>query len=103
MKILNAFSVNMLSGLPALVEFTEVSLSEAAKLARSAESAIGHADTAAVFSTVLGVPLSTNRATVTLQKGDEALVGQYRGPRLPEGSTTLPDDATIQWIVVSVA
>jgi hypothetical protein len=43
-----------------------------------------------------------NRANVSLAAGDRVLVGQYSGPRLPEGTTTLPEGATIKWLVVTV-
>jgi len=48
-------------------------------------SVVGHPDTA----NVLGVAF--NRASLTLQKGDELLVAQLVGGRLPEGATTLPE------------
>lgn len=63
-------------------------------------SAVGHADTAAVFAAVLGRPVAVNRATIKLEQGHCLLVGQYIGPRLPEGATTLPEGATIEWWVV---
>ena len=63
-------------------------------------SAVGHADTAAVFAAVLGRPVAVNRATIKLAPGQCLLVGQYIGPRLPEGATTLPEGATIEWWVV---
>lgn len=63
-------------------------------------SVVGHADTAAVFAAVLGRPVAVNRATIKLEKGHCLLVGQYIGPRLPEGATTLPEGATIEWWVV---
>lgn len=103
MKILNAFSPNMLSTFPVEVRFEEIPLNEAkAILAAGVESAVGHADTAAVFGEQLGVAVPANRTNVTLNKGDVVLVGQYRGPRLPEGATTLPAGATIQWLRVTV-
>ena len=80
----------------------EVSLKTAASLAVHCTSAVGHADTAAVFSNVLGVPVACNRATVSMKDGDVALVGQYSGPRLPEGVTQLPEGAAIKWVVVGV-
>jgi hypothetical protein len=101
MKILNAFSANMLT-FPVAVEFAEVAVEEATVLARECESAVGHADTAAVFGAVLGVPVQANRATVALKSGDVALLGQYQGPRLPEGATTLPAGAKIVWLRVTV-
>lgn len=101
MFILNAFSLNMLSA-NADITVRQVSLAVARGLASTAVSAVGHADTAAVFEGVLGVPVACNRVTVALKEGDVALVGQYSGPRLPEGATTLPEGATIKWLVVAV-
>ena len=101
MFILNAFSLNMLVGNADIV-VREVTRAVAASLATWCSSAVGHADTAAVFSAVLGVPVPCNRATVALKEGDVALVGQYNGPRLPEGATSLPEGATIKWLVVGV-
>ena len=103
MYILNAFSLNMISG-DADIAVREVSQKVAACLAAdcTSTSAVGHADTAAVFSHVLGVEIPCNRATVVLKDGDLALVGQYSGPRLPEGATSLPEGAAIKWMVVGV-
>lgn len=102
--LLNAFSANMLAGFPATVSFEEVSVEAAQSLlAGGFTSAVGHADTAAVFSSVLGTTVSMNRATLSLKSGDEAIVGQYIGPRMPEGTTTLPEGATIKWLVLRVA
>ena len=101
MFILNAFSLNMLVG-NADVVVREISVTVAASLAADYTSAVGHADTAAVFSSVLGVEIPCNRATVALKEGDAALVGQYSGPRLAEGATSLPEGATIKWVVVGV-
>lgn len=100
--ILNAVSLNMLSELPSDIHVEEIGVEQAAQEAASRTSAVGHADTAAVFSTVLGVAVPANRANVSLQKGDVALVGQYFGPRLPEGCSTLPEGATIKWLLVSI-
>ena len=101
MFILNAFSLNMIEG-NADVTVREVSQKVAAILAPACVSAVGHADTAAVFSSVLGVEIPCNRATVALKEGDVALVGQYSGPRLAEGAASLPEGATIKWVVVGV-
>ena len=101
MFILNAFSLNMIVGNADIV-VREVSESVAARFAADCVSAVGHADTAAVFSSVLGVEIPCNRVTVALKDGDVALVGQYSGPRLPEGATSLPEGAAIKWLVVGV-
>lgn len=103
MWLLNAFSANMLAAFPAQASFAEISVDEARALAPSLTSAVGHADTAAVFGAVLGHPVAVNRASVSLRAGDVAVLGQYRGPRLPEGATTLPAGATIQWLRVTIA
>jgi hypothetical protein len=103
MLLLNAFSLNMLADYPAQPLFEEVPLDEVrSALAAGFESAVGHPDTARVFTDTLGFEVPANRANVSLSKGDIAVIGQYRGPRLPEGATTLPEGATIQWLRVTV-
>ena len=102
MRLLNAFSLNMVGDLPAMFTVEKATLEQAREHARDSESAVGHADTAAVFESVLGVPVPANRATVTLSKGESCLVGQYKGPRLAEGTTELPEGATIEWLLVTV-
>ena len=99
--LVNAFSLNMLTS-DANLLVHQVDEKIAAELAEVCISAVGHADTARVFSNVLGVPVVCNRTNVTLEKGGLALVGQYSGPRLPEGATTLPEGASIKWLVVGV-
>ena len=101
MFILNAFSLNMIDG-DANITVRQVTQKVAAILAAHCTSAVGHADTAAVFSSVLGVEIPCNRATVALKEGDVALVGQYSGPRLAEGAVSLPEGAAIKWMVVGV-
>lgn len=88
--LLNAFSLQMVD-LPCEVRFTEVK-----ELPEGLESAVGHADTAAV----LGVPM--NRCNVHLAKGDVAFVAQLQGGRLPEGSTTLPEGFSFKFVKVEV-
>lgn len=101
--LLNAFSANMLSEFPCAVDFTAISSAAArCNLADGFQSAVGHADTAAVFSAVLGIPVPYRRETVTLRPGQTAIIGQYSGPRLPEGATTLPEGADIKWLLVEV-
>jgi len=113
MILLNAFSANMLAEFPVSVTFTEITAAQARTMLLCAAeaygeadfimSAVGHADTAAVFSNILGVPVPCHRATVVLGSRHEAVIGQYSGPRLPEGATTLPEGATVKWLLVEVA
>lgn len=81
----------MLEEFPASVKVSEVS-----ELPEGLESAVGHADTAAV----LGVPC--NRVNVKLGKGDTVFVAQLQGGRLPEGSTTLPEGFTFRFLKVEI-
>ena len=67
--LLNAFSANMIAEFPVSVTFTEISPADArahllAESSGEAEirSAVGHAETAAVFSSVLGNPSSWRAA-----------------------------------------
>jgi len=100
--ICNAFSLSMLNRNGAQRAPLAISLKTAQTFARSdnAVSAVGHTDTAAIFSKILGVPVICDRQTVRLGDKDMALVGQLVGPRLPEGCKTLPENATIEWWII---
>lgn len=110
MFLLNAFSLNMLPSGSTSAQFREVGLAEAQRIAQNCaiESAVGHADTAAVFATLLGIEVPVNRVNVSIPARTygvphwKALVGQYSGPRLPEGASTLPEGASIKWFSVWV-
>ena len=65
-------------------------------------SVVGHEDTANLFSNLLGMPIPMNRVSITLNKGDTLIVGQYSGARLPEGTSVLPEGASITWTCVHV-
>lgn len=99
----NAFSLNMIQGNKTLktrvldVEDVQDILKE-----RAVVSVVGHDTTAVIFSSMLGSHIPSNRTTVKLEAGDDFIVGQYKGPRLEEGSTSLPDGASIEWIMVTV-
>ena len=106
--IANAFSLNMLDlevGVtdlqvcPTSPEF----IREEIEAEGGFTSLVGHADTAAVFSSLLGLDVPCNRATFQLEEGVTLFVGQYKGPRLPEGATTLPEGATVEWEMVLIA
>lgn len=103
MKIGNAFSGNMLdlTEMPVNVMFSKTD-AETIKNIDSLESCIGHIDTAAVVSDVLGRKIDANRTNVTLKKGDSMIIAQYVGPRLAEGTTKLPKGAKIEFLFVKV-
>jgi len=87
MWLCNAFSLQMLPEFPATVSFEEVE-----SLPEGLESAVGHADTAAV----LGVEM--RRVHVSLTVGDIFYVAQLVGGRLPEGATALPEGCTFKFL-----
>ena len=108
--ILNAFSLSMLQDslwMDGRLAVRRLADDEARKLLEVCAEAkyrivsgVGHADTARVFSGILGTEVPMNRVSVTFDGGDLLLVGQYSGPRLPEGATELPDGATIKWFTI---
>jgi len=77
-------------------------LAEAEEAHGKAASAVGHADTAQLFGKILGRTVEFNRSSIKLDESAELLIGQLVGPRPPEGSTTLPEGATIKWLSVSI-
>ena len=103
--ISNAFSINMLHvGGNLSVEFVSRDVIVSRYRFSHMESAVGHVSTAALFSRELGREIPANRTTLRLAEGDILVVGQYRGPRLEEGTTSLPGeevDWSIQWAVVT--
>ena len=109
--IANAFSLNMITldrvthvhVVPTDVEGVKAMIEAMIEAYGGFESIVGHADTAEVFSSLLGLTVPCNRATFKLEEGTTLVVGQYKGPRLPEGATTLPEGATVEWAIVTVA
>lgn len=106
MHILNAFSLNMIDPEAAAVtvRFAKMSRGVVGYIGRDSglSSAIGHADTARIVSSLIGVDIPMKRESVVLRPGDVAIVAQYRGERLPEGATELPEGATLEFYLVEV-
>lgn len=104
MKLFNAFSIQMISSLnEASVSFKKITVEQAKNLlAGGTESYIGHTDTAAVVSNLLGLKIPAQRRFGTLASGETAIVAQVIGGRLPEGCTTLPEGMSIQFFQVTV-
>lgn len=96
--LLNAFSFNMFAAVDQfrLSHVGKLPAHEIAELAPF-QSAIGHADMAAVISDLIGVPVAPARIDVQLCPGDAFIVAQYTGPRLPEGTTALPSGARVEF------
>jgi len=68
----------------------------------TARSVIGHADTAAVVSDILGITIKMNRENIKMEAGDELFVAQVQGGRLPEGAQALPEGFSIKFMVVGI-
>lgn len=102
--ISNAFAAKMLSlsGVEVNVSFKRIGLEEAKTFAQNAESSIGHQDAADRMSMQLGMNVVVNRRDDILASGDQVLLEQYTGPRLAEGTTSLPEGASSTWILVTV-
>ena len=100
----NAFSLNMLADSETSITVKKLTADEANEVAGNFHfvSIVGHADIASMMSQQLDTDVKANRQTVTVGKGDQLLVCQYRGPRLPEGVQTLPDGATLEWFRVEI-
>ena len=99
----NAFSLQMMEA-DGYVKVSSLDADQAVELfmARKGQSCIGHPDTAAVVSDMLGITIPCARVNVTLRKGDILIVAQLTGGRLPEGATKLPEGFKIKWKVVSI-
>ena len=97
--LVNAFSIQMLKK-GGLVRFDEI---DATEVPADVTSAVGHADTAAVLSNMLGFEVPMNRMNISLDEDTEIYVAQLIGGRLPEGSTTLPEGFSFKFYRVTMA
>lgn len=82
------------------LEYRQVTVDEARSLLteRDCYQAVGHEQTVGLANAQLGSDLlQFNRVSVRLESGDDLVLCQYVGPRLPEGATTLPEGAEIRW------
>ena len=85
----------------ASVNFVEISDLEEIKEAEII-SAVGHPDTAAVISDLLGKDVPANRISISLEKGDVLYVAQLLGGRLPEGCKSLPEGFQMKFYKVTI-
>ena len=95
----NAFSLSMLEE-TATITVESFDPSVISKL--GVKSVVGHESTAKLFTQLLGMEVEVNRVNLKLKEGDLLIVGQYVGPRLPEGATELPEGTRIVWKAVSI-
>ena len=97
--ISNAFSLNMMSIKNfSLLRIKQVSASD---IPKDVESVIGYPDTATIVGNLLGFETPFNRVSLQLQPSNVLYVVQYKGPRLPEGATTLPEGSTLDFFEVT--
>jgi hypothetical protein len=101
--VTDKFSINMLPQTPfCVIDFHKLTIQRAREFlsSRPFRSYIEHSEIANIASQILGVQLEVNREPLTLQEDDFVIVVQYHGPRLPEGSTQLPEGAQIElWLL----
>ena len=103
--ISNAFSIQMIANIimkgGVSVIFEEIFDLEEIKEAETV-SAVGHPDTAAVISDLLGKEVLPNRISISLEKGDVLYVAQLLGGRLPEGCKSLPEGFQMKFYKVTI-
>lgn len=87
-----------------LIRVSPISLDDVLSMVelKQLQSAVGHKETASILSEMFGVDVPFARKTVLMDPGDAAIVAQYIGPRLPEGATTLPKGASIEFRLVEI-
>ncbi len=99
----NAFSLGMiLAEARRGVKVTINPLTTAEVAKAEFESVVGHPDTAAVLTSVLGKPVAFNRVNLTLHKEERLIVAQLTNGRLPEGATTLPEGFEFEFFEVKL-
>ena len=115
MYLVNAFSINMLVGNCEL-RFTQINRIHARDCILNVMdntengilvNAIGHPDFDRVIRNDLdcNIPVGLRMSVSWPSDADtpsQMLVAQYRGPRLPEGCITLPEESEIEYWLVSI-
>lgn len=97
--LVNAFALSMLP-LEAM-NIIRVKKINPDEVPTDVESAVGHESTAKVVSNILGFEVKPKRVSIKLTESDVLYVAQYTGPRLPEGATTLPEGASLEFVEVT--
>lgn len=107
MKLLNAVSLSMFTGIGGAFNLkAEMIPLDTAKYLlekHGLESCIGHQDAATMLSMMLKREVPMNRISTSLSANENAIVFQYMGPRLPEGSTALPPDSQVAFFLITVS
>lgn len=105
----NAFSFSMLDlSMEGTIRYSPMTLAEARSHFlgfRLLESAVGHEATAQMLTGLLEQPVHFNRVSVKLDKGQDMVLFQWLGARLPEGKILQPDEIIpedFQFVRVSV-
>lgn len=105
-KLVNALSLNFFAGEldtnhGIMLSVIKIGAQQAQHELRDGfESFVGHTDLARLLSEMLGIDVPVHRGNYEFHPGDVILVSQYTGPRLPEGSTVLPEGARIEFFRV---
>jgi len=103
--LLNAFSFNLIDWAEtnrAKIQVQKLTLEQTKEILEKENvvSYVGHKETASILTGLLGREIPCQRATVTLQHWNQAIIAQYIGPRLPEGTTQLPPGAEIIFLLI---
>lgn len=104
MYLTNALPASVLATAGALISFEPVSPRMVGAMLENGtlQSAVGHQDTANLISaTCFGAPCPFNRVSIQpLLPGESLIAALYQGPRLEEGSKTLPEGASLSFFRV---
>jgi len=106
----NAFSINMLKDFEkATVIFHKATLAEVKEILNHAKqldakivASIGHKDLANLVNQLLDRTDNHTRNDIIIDNNDIIFIAQYKGERLPEGTTTLPENSQIVFYSVEV-
>ena len=100
----SSFALKMVGQKPANLKVKDITLAEAKDWVGEGgfQSSIGHPEAAERIGKLLGVDVVSSRVDDRLYAGDQVLVNQYIGPRVPEGEEYAPDEKYYTWTLVCV-
>jgi hypothetical protein len=103
MKLIHSFSPEFLTNVRAseLVYFRLISITVVKKLLiAGVEPIIGYRGLANVLTQVLGIEIEHSPGRPILNPGEQVVVAHYRGSRLNDRATVLPDGSRLRFYIV---
>lgn len=103
MLLINTFSPNMIKS-NFTAHFENISQREAYNWLTSETftSAISSKEVAHLFGSLLQLPLLAVNVNISMNDGDQAVLGLYKGPKIKSKQAKLSQNASVKWYLITI-